>query len=239
MATITIKTHEEWVTMATEYKETGSQDVLTDLFMGLRDLAVNIGKRQHQKYKYLGVDQMDFVNEAEFAVFDAIEKYDPEKGNLPAMVKNHIVWKISDNIVRPANTKKGKFERNVQYLDQTVNGDGTTLLDVVEDQIKGTDESAFDVVEEEDGIDLVAELEEMLNAFEETVKKSDSDIVRAVFDVIMSNSVSTAVTVNKELYVMFPEVAKATLRKRKGRALEKFTEFAKLNGFDSTDMSQF
>lgn len=233
------KTNAEWKDMAVEYKETRSEEILTDMFFALKPLAENIGLRLYRKYKHLGVDMQDFVDEAEFTIFDAIEKYDPEKGNLPAMLKQHITWKISDNIVRPLNTKKGKSMRTAIRFDAVVGHDGYTMLDAVESELAVQSEDVFEDVIEEDKVSFVTQVEELLQAFAESVKQGDSELVNAVFNVIMDKPHATAQVVNKELYAMFPEVAKATLRKRKGRALDKFTQFAKLNGFNSTDMSQF
>ena len=65
----------------------------------------------------------------------------------------------------------------------------------------------------------------------------DNDIVKTIFDLVIFKSESRSEIVNRSLKELFPEISAATLRKKKQRALARFTKFAEAQGFNSVNLS--
>lgn len=233
------KTNEEWAAQVIEYRKTGSEILLVELINELKQVAIPIGRRAYYNYKQLGVSIQEFEYEAEYAIYKAIEVYDPEKGSLPALLKQLAVWGISDHIVRPANTQKGRFNNTAYRIDMLEN-DAEPTDPLIASGLTITEESVYGgIIEPEKERTFVTILEELIEEFSGICSKDDSNIIKTVFDVALVADKFSAKDVNKSLTTIFPDIKMPTIRKKKQRALDRFTDFAKEKGYKAIDMSQF
>lgn len=232
---LTVLTKEEWDVLYFDYKDNGSEIAYADLYNALKPIAIPVGKSEYFRFKYLELLLADFENEAEYAIVKAIDVYDPAKGSLPALTKQLVKWSISDNLVRPAHSKKGQHAHNSISLDSIV---ATGLL--ADESLIVTEEEVYGGVLNSDiERTFVTEVTELITGFKKESTVDDAKVIETVFNLIMDAGESNARAVNKSLAAIFTEISTSALRKKKQRALNRFTAFAQDNGFNSVDLSQF
>lgn len=236
MKRITVMTNEQWVDMYNEYVNTGSEEVYADLYEALKAIALPVGKSEYYRYiseeVFIHVPLEDFLNEAEYAIFLAIKAYKPEKGSLPALLKQAVKWAISDNIVRPNLAKSNRHNTFAQRIDFLATDNDESDRPVEETLIHN--DRSEDVEKERT---FVTKILEVINGFENSASEDDGMIVKTIFDLVIFKSESRSEIVNRSLKELFPEISAATLRKKKQRALARFTKFAEAQGFNSVNMS--
>jgi hypothetical protein len=238
-------TNAEHIKMIEAYKTTKDDFIFADLFAQVQDIAEGLAYKQWDKAKKaVNLPSDDFVSVAYEAVMKAINTFDGAQGsNFVSFVKKNVLWAINDGIYKKSVTKAEQFHATASKnsLDKTVdNGEeSTTFGDLVAIQYATDADAIFDAVfTETDATAFMEDVKILVNNFADDYA-DDSSIIKVVFATVMSESNPTAKVVNKALSEAMPEVKSATLRKRKSRAIARFTDFAKENGFVALDLSQF
>lgn len=239
MSGITLKTNEEWKEMVKEYKELDTADSFAEIFYALKPMSDKIATKWHYAYENNGVPKDDYIAVADFSIYKTLQSYDMEKGgSLTAMVKQGIEWAIQDGIIRPSRTYNNTINDHAVYLDTPIS-EGESLLDVIEHEFAISEEDIYGDVLESDTENLVSAALRLIREFTEEATEHEGLIVKTVFETILNIDDVSSKKVNADLAIVFPDVKAPTLRKRKQRALTHFTEFAKSNGFNQIDVSQF
>lgn len=242
---VELLSNEEHVALVEQYQATYDDFIFTDLLTNLHDVILGLAMDAFHKSKGLKKSQQEFMDVAILGLYKAIEKFDGSQGsNFVAFVTKYVKYTISTEIFRTERKKDNEFFKASKYLDHVVNSEGTTFADTLSASEIGTDvDAVFNdaFADLEQSSDLISDLKELIIDFADSAKGNDGDIVKTVFSVILTPSdvAPTAKVVNEALYSAFPEVAKATIRKQKSRALTKFTTFATDCGFATPDLSQF
>lgn len=237
-------TNEEWVAMVVAYNKDKSEEAFMTLYNNLKPVANRIGNSLAEKNKGYGIPAADFVNEAEFSIWKLTEVYDVEKGgSVPSMLKQLATWAVSDNLLRPLKSQQRTFEKEALYAAATFEAKdfesmgiyGCSILDSVADPKADFSEAIL----EEESENLYSVVTELIEDFSEEHSADDSLIVTEIFNLLQREPEASKKAVNSLLTELFPEVKSAALRKKKQRALDRFTAFCVENGYNSFDMSQF
>lgn len=222
------------------YRETGDQFIFTDIKNNLDRLLIQIATREYNKSRGLSVDRDEFIQYAYFGLMNAVDTYNSEYGsNFVAYVTKHVSWSINDNIYKKQTTKRETFNKDALSLDFEYGADGGTLLDSVADQIATDPDEVFNSImqDEDQENSLLNQLNDLVESFAD-VNEGDCSMVKAVISIILSDATITTKAINDQLYTAFPDIKPATIRKRKSRAMQRFTDFALDQGL-SLDLSQF
>lgn len=213
--------HEEFIT--------GSRPTACDELMeALEPIVHNTAYSAYAKHgAYVLSDRDDFVNEARLGAFNALMVFNPKQGSvLPSYVKQQVIYHLSNNVIRKGQTRQNEFEWETlstdTILEQTDEGFTGSTSDIVAHSVsdkeiyKSVDESGVHTAEEK-----VAELLEEFTG----VEPEYAELVGAVVSAITVHDLKPT-EVNAYLYEQFPTVNKATLRKRKERAMRAFVKFS-------------
>ena len=226
--------------MVLRYRETGDQFIFSDIKNNLDRLLKQIARKEFNKSSGLAVDLDEFVQYAYIGLMKAVDSYNSDYGsNFVAYVTQHVKWSIQDNIYKKQSTNKEVFYKDSLSLDYEYGSDGGTFLDSVGDQLASDPDEVFNTVMQDMDQEnsLLNQLNNLIESFAEE-NEGDCLMVRAVIAIILSDATLTAKGINEQLYLAFPDVKSATVRKRKSRAMQRFTEFAVDQGL-SLDLSQF
>lgn len=241
MAEITLLTNTEWAEMVRNYQETGTDEAFADIYEALNPLAVKLGHMWFQRNRSLSLPAEDFVNLAQFAIFKAVQSYDGTGGSkFVSYYKTMVKWTIQDELLKKKNTKSERFNMDSLSLDYSTGTEGT-FADAVENQYAVSEEEVYgEVIDpQSSGGALVSMLLDAVSDFELTASVDDGTIIRTLINTVLTVADCNAKVVNSALADVFPDVKAPTLRKKKQRALERFTAFAKENGLEQLDLSQF
>jgi len=226
--------------MVTQYRETKDDFIFNDIKEQLDSIIQQQAYREWHKSSGLNLEKDDFVQVAYIGLMKAVNTYTAERGsNFVSYVSTNVKWAINDYIYKKQTTKSEEFNRVSLSLDYSYGSDEGTFMDTVEHQFATDPDDAYkNLIEELDSENsLITQLNTMVVKFSD-VNEADSSIVKAVISIILSDATATSKIVNVKLATAFPEIKSATLRKRKSRAMSRFTDFAKENGL-SIDLSQF
>lgn len=240
-------TNAEHISMIEAYKTTGDDFLFNDIFAEVSEIAEKLAYKEWDKAKRaVNLPKDDFVAIAYEAVMKAINSFDGSKGsNFVSFVKQNVSWAINDSIYKKSVTNVEKFHKvaSVNSLDKSVDAgeESTTFGDLVAIQFSTDVDAVFNDVFEsmETESNFMDDVKDLVTNFSESVSTDDSNIIKIVFSTILATEGATAKIVNNALATAMPDVKSATLRKRKSRAVSKFTDFAKENGFVALDLSQF
>lgn len=241
----TLLTNAQHIEMINTYKATKDDFTFNDIFAEVSEIAEKLAYKEWDKSKGLNIPADDFISIAYEAVLKAINTFDGGQGsNFVSFVKKNVLWSINDAIYKKSVTKVEQFNKTASRnsLDKTVsNGDeSATFGDLVALQYSTDVDAVFNAVfAEAEQSAFMEDVKILVSNFSADANADDSKLIKLVFSTIMAESTPTAKTVNKALATALPDVKSATLRKRKSRAVAKFTDFAKENGFDALDLSQF
>jgi len=238
----------KYVAMTKEYQATKDDMVFSDLFAEVSEMAEKLAHREWYKTNIsLHTPVGDYISCAYDGVMKAINTYSAEQGSkFTAYVKQHVLWAINDGIYKKAETKSALLNSyaSVYSLDRPTSPTGEDAFSNNGDRFaydyNSTDidhvfNSAFENLE----ADMFTEIQELVNYFSEESSQDDSSFIKVIFSAIVTAEKPSAKEVNKAIAAAMPEVKPATLRKRKSRAIAKFTAYAKENGFVAIDLSQF
>jgi hypothetical protein len=235
----------EHIAMIKAYKATKDDFIFADLFAEVQEVAEKLAYKEWDKSKGLNIPKDDFVSVAYEAVLKSINSFDGEQGsNFVSFVKKNVLWSISDGIYKKSATKAEQFHKvaSVNSLDKTVShGEETaTFGDLVAIQFATDADAVFEsVFTESDESSFMDDIKVLVSNFSDEANADDSNLIKLVFSTILTTENPTAKVVNSALSTAMPDVKSATLRKRKSRAIDRFTNFAKENGFVALDLSQF
>lgn len=232
----------EVATMVKEYQLTKDEFLFNDIFMDVAELAQDLAYKAWNRSEGIHKDKDEFVAVAYEGVMNAINDFTDEQGSdFVSYVKKHVQWAISDKIYKKAVKKDEVFYKDALSLDKPVGSEGATYGDVVGHQFATDVDAVFAQVAESisDENTLMQDFKELVLNFADDSNADDSSLIKLVVSTILTIDNPNAKSVNKALAVALPEVKPATLRKRKSRAIERFTVYAKENGFTSFDLSQF
>lgn len=243
-------TNAEMINLIGQYQTTKDELVFNEIYAEVepmaRKIAIKFYNSKKADFDYIPVD--DYIIIGQFAILKAVEQYDVTVGSpFNSFLKQLIIWTLQDEIVKKHCTKAEQFNTfaSKNSLDKTVDSgdDHATYGDVVahhfSTDIDAVFNDAFEMAEEQSSTDILGEIKEIISDFHDNASADDSNIIKLVFSTIVTVENATAKVVNTALANAMPQVKSATLRKRKSRAIERFTVFAKENGFSSLDLSQF
>lgn len=228
--------------MVKEYQVTKDEYLFNDIFMDVADLAKDLAYKAWNKSEGIKTPKDDFVAVAFEGVMNAINTFtDVQGSDFVSYVKKQVQWTISDKLFKKAMKKDEVFYREAQSLDKPVGSEGTTFGDVVGHQIATDVDAVFAQVAESisDENTLMSDFKDLVFNFADDANSDDSSLIKLIVSTILTVENPSSKVVNQSLAVALPEVKSATLRKRKSRAIERFTAYAKENGFTKFDLSQF
>lgn len=241
-----VKSNVEINEMVTEYQANPSEALYMDIHEAVYPMAEAVAFNYYHKSKGLNKSSDEFAQCARIAVFKAMPKYDITKGSdFTSLVKQFTEWTINDEIYKKSKNKSAQFNDTALSLDKPLSSNEGTFLDAVEYQIATDVDAVFDAIAEEKAQDfnsLGAILTGLAKEFAEDASEDDSTIIKTWVSTILSISDATAdvkKTVNKAIEAVMPNVASATVRKKKSRAEKRFNTFAQEKGFLSFSLSQF
>lgn len=226
--------------MVSEYRETKDDFIFSEIMDNVGDMVRKQAYREWHKSSGLNLGKDEFVQVAYIGLMNAVNNYTSERGsNFVSFVTANVKWAINDNIYKKQTTKTEEFNRDSLSLDYSYGSDEGTFMDTIEHQLATDPNDVYESVIEEMDSDntLINKLNKLVTEFS-VINEADSTIVKSVIAIILEDAEATAKTVNAKLAAAFPEIKSATLRKRKSRAMSRFTEYAEENGF-SIDLSQF
>lgn len=238
-------TNTQHTEMIKEYRATKEDFIFADIFAEVQEIAEKLAYKEWDKSKGLNIPKDDFVSIAYEAVMKAINTFEADQGsNFVSYVKKQVLWSISDSIYKKSSTKAEQFNSvaSKNSLDKQVSkGDDTaTFGELVALQFATDADTVFEsVFKDSDESAFMEDVKILVQNFSESANADDSSLIKIVFTTILTDDAPTAKVVNNALAKAMPEVKSATLRKRKSRAVERFTGFAKENGFTALDLSQF
>ncbi|MGG4390501.1 hypothetical protein ABEU97_20415 [Priestia megaterium] len=232
--------------MVVAYQANPTEFAFNDIYYAVCEMAHHVAYKYYNTYTSLTAIKDEYVQCANIAIGDAVNKFDIEKGsNFTSLVKQLVDWKINDEILKKSKNGDNKFYNAALSFDKPLSSDGGTFMDVVEHQFSTDIDSVFEALVEEKAEDidsLGSILTGLVMDFSDSASKDDIAIIKTWVTTILSLkdlSKDTKKAVNKAIESVLPEVSSASLRKKKSRAVKKFNTFAQENGFSSFDLSQF
>lgn len=243
------KTNAEMINLIAEYQTTNDDAVFNEIYAEVqpmtKKIAISFYNSKKNDFDY--IPKEDYINMAEFAIYKAVQQYDTKIGSpFNSFLKQLITWTLQDEIIKKNCTKDSQFNTlaTKHSLDKPVESEGHSTYGDVVAHYNATDtdtvfNEAFELLEDSASTNLISELKDIVKDFDESASADDSAIIKTVISTIVTVEGATAKVVNNALAEAMPTVKSATIRKKKSRAITRFTDFAKENGFASLDLSQF
>ncbi|MFG3611456.1 hypothetical protein [Rummeliibacillus stabekisii] len=239
-------------TLVKEYQVEQSESTFNEIYDAVYPVAEQIAYGLYQKSQGLchrhSIQKDEFAQCASIAVFKAVNTFNFAKAgntNFTTSVRQYVQWTIQDEIFKKYDSKENTEYSNSLSFDKETSSGGT-FLQAVEHQFATDPDAIFDSVAEDilssDTTSLSTVLVDLVKEFSENVSEDDSQIIKVWVATILNitdESADVKKAVNTSLQSAFPDVASATIRKRKSRAEKKFNTFALEKGFSSFCLSQF
>lgn len=248
------KSNREINEMVTAYQEVAATEselremLYLDIHEAVYPMCEAVAYSYYHKSKGINKDKEEFAQCAKIAVYKAAINYDIAKGaDFTSLAKQLTEWTINDELFKKAKSKSSLFNYTHLSLDKPLSADSGTFFDAIEHQYATEIDEVFNSADvgEDDGTDF-SSLTKLLNGlvddFSSVAKEDEVQLVKVWISTMLSiknQSQDIKKAVNKALEQLMPDVAPATIRKRKARVEKKFNEFAKDCGYLSFKLSHF